>query len=572
MSDESINSKLNKRERYKARLRPFDYFAEFESLDFENLGEGDRFYLQDFGIFTTDFLEDEFTMRLRVPAGRLTAEQFSHIADVVAEYDLTIIITARAGLQLHDLEADNVLDIWKKLNSHGLTTWQSFGDNIRNIVTNVYDGRGKYSEIETYPIIMQMQEYIVENPRYVGMLPRRVSIGISGNRASITSFFANDLYFALAQKDGVFGFNVYMGGKNTEIAQNSDIFLLKDEVFDFFKAFVEAFYLHGSRFSRSKTRLFYLIEDIGLDTLKKHIEKEYGKTFDSAGELQLEKVKFSHNEILKDGTYSYCYQTDFARLSADEMQEISKFAQENSLEVRLGIDQNIYLFGLIDNTTPFASPKESATIVTCAGNLCPYSFWSIKNETSYLPLAKISEHGITVGFSGCAKGCGRHRHTDIGLIGLKTNNFGATDGGARVFIGAVHTSGLSVGRMLFSMVPLVHLHETLSLIIKIYELSGYKNFEEFAHEILNQFSEEFLALWFLANISSKKNLKLELEPKGNGIEYEKELLLTHFADVDFLENFNDGFMKSVSALSKKLWTIEGEDPRYKPKINRGNVR
>ena len=570
MLDENIDSKLNKRERYKARLRPFDYFAEFEDLDFENLGEGDRFYLQDFGIFTTDFLEDEFTIRLRVPAGRLTTEQFSHIADVVEEYNLTIIITARAGLQLHELEADNVLDIWKKLNSHGLTTWQSFGDNIRNIVTNVYDGRGKYSEIETYPIIMQMQEYIVENPRYVGMLPRRVSIGISGNRASITSFFANDLYFALAQKNGTFGFNVYMGGKNTEIAQDSDIFLLENEVFDFFKAFVEAFYLHGSRFSRSKTRLFYLIQDIGIDALKKHIEKEYGKTFESAGELQLEKVSFSHNEMLKDGTYSYCYQTDFARLSSKEMQEISKFALENSLEIRLGIDQNIYLFGLSDKTTPFASPKESATIITCAGNLCPYSFWSIKNETSYLPLDKISEHGITVGFSGCAKGCGRHRHTDIGLIGLKTNNFGATDGGARVFLGAVHTSGLSVGRMIFSMIPLVHLHETLSLIIKIYELSGYENFEEFAHEILNQFSEEFLALWFLANISTKQNLKLE--PQGSGIEYEKELLLTHFSEVDFLENFDDGFMKSVSALSKKLWTIEGEDPRYKPKINRVNVR
>jgi ferredoxin-nitrite reductase len=570
MLDKNIDSKLNKRERYKARLRPYDYFAEFESLDFENLGEGDRFYLQDFGIFTTDFLENEFTMRLRVPAGRLTTEQFSHIADVVAEYDLILIITARAGLQLHELEADNVLDIWKKLNSHGLTTWQSFGDNIRNIVTNVYDGRGKYSEIETYPIIMQMQEYIVENPRYVGMLPRRVSIGISGNRASVTSFFANDLYFALAEKDGIFGFNVYMGGKNTEIAQDSDIFLLENEVFDFFKAFVEAFYLHGSRFSRSKTRLFYLIKDIGIDALKKHIEKEYGKTFESAGKLQLEKVSFSHNEILKDGTYSYCYQTDFARLSADEMQMISKFALENSLEIRLGIDQNIYLFGLSDNTTPFASPKESATIITCAGNLCPYSFWSIKNETSYLPLDKISKYGITVGFSGCAKGCGRHRHTDIGLIGLKTNNFGATDGGARVFIGAVHTSGLSVGRMLFSMVPLVHLHEVLSLIIKVYELSGYENFEEFSHEILNQFSEEFLALWFLANISSKQNLKLE--PQGSGLEYEKELLLTHFSKVDFLESFDDGFMKSVSALSKKLWTIEGEDPRYKPKINRINVR
>jgi ferredoxin-nitrite reductase len=539
-------------------------------LDFENLGEGDRFYLQDFGIFTTDFLEDEFTMRLRVPAGRLTTEQFAYIAAVVNEYDLTIIITARAGLQLHDLEADNVLEIWKKLNSQGLTTWQSFGDNIRNIVTNVYDGRGRYNEIETYPIIMQMQEYILQNPRYVGMLPRRVSIGVSGNHASVTSFFANDLYFALAKKGNIYGFNVFMGGKNTQIAQDADIFLLKEEVFDFFKAFVEAFYLHGSRFTRSKTRLFYLIEDIGMATLKEYIQKEYAKKFNSSGELQLEKVSFSQNELLKDGTYSYCYQTDFARLDASEMKEIADFASQNEVEIRLGIDQNIYLFGLKDKSTPFAPAKQSSTIITCAGNLCPYSFWSIKNETEYLPLDKISKHGISIGFSGCAKGCGRHYHTDIGLVGLKTNNFGATDGGARVFIGAVHTTGLSVGRMLFSMVPLIHLHETISLIIKIYELSGYKNFEEFSDLVLNKFSEEFLALWFLANLSTSKTLKLEVS--GSGFEYEKELLQKHFSEVDFLESFEDGFMKSVSALSKKLWTIEGEDPTYKPKIDRVNFR
>lgn len=577
MPDKPAQEKLNKREKYKARLRPFDYFEQFESLDFENLGEGDRYYLQDFGIFTTDFLEDEFTMRLRIPAGRLTTEQFKHIAEVVEEYDLTIIITARAGLQLHELEADNVLEIWKKLNTIGLTTWQSFGDNIRNIVTNIYDGRGKYNEIETYPLITQMQDYIVQNPRYVGMLPRRVSVAVSGNRASVTSFFANDLYFALAKKDGVFGFNIYMGGKNSEIAKDADIFLLQDEVFDFFKAFVEAFYLHGSRFSRSKTRLFYMIENIGLEALKAHIQNEYPKPFESAGELQLEKVVFSQNELLKDGTYSYCYQTDFGRLNADEMKEISDYASSNDIEIRLSLDQNIYLFGLKEKEAPFAPAKLSSTIVACAGSLCPYAVWSIKNETKYLPLQKISEHGITVGFSGCAKGCGRHYHTDIGLIGLKTNNFGDTEGGARIFMGAVHTDGVSIGRMIFSMVPLVHLHDTLSLIITIYEKSGYKNFEEFAQNILNRYSSEFLALWFLANLQTSQTLKLKSEKNfelgtKESFEYEKSLLRTTFNEVDFLEPMDESFFNAVSAMSKKLWTVAGEDPMYKPSIKRTNFR
>lgn len=569
MQDEELEGKLNKRERYKARLRPYDYFEQFETLDFESLSEGDRLYLQDFGIFTTDFLEDEFTLRLRVPAGRLSAEQFTSIADVATKYDLHIILTARGGIQLHGIESDNVLDIFNKINSLGLTSWQSFGDNIRNIVTDVYDGRGKYSEIEVYPIIMQMQEYILKNPRYVGMLPRRVSIGISGNRANVTSFFANDIYFALAKKDETLGFNVFMGGKNTDVAQDADIFLLPHEVFDFFKAFVEAFYLHGSRFSRSKTRLIYLIEDIGMDGLKEHIQTEYAGKLQSAGKLLLEKKEFSAHEILKDGTYAFCYQTDFARVNADEIKKISEYATRHNAEIRIGIDQKIYILGLQDNLVPFKSPKESATVVACAGNLCPYSFWNIKDETSYLPLTKINEYSIQVGFSGCAKGCGRHHHTDIGLIGLKTNNFGDTQGGARVFIGAEHSDGASVGRMLFSMVPLEHLHKVLSLIITIFEQSGYKDFEDFSRHILNKYSEKFLAMWFLANLQTSQVIDLQ-ENKNikENFEHEKKLLEEYFPKSEFLALIDDDFSNAISVISKELWTIEGKDPNYTPPIKR----
>ena len=577
MKNDPIDSKLNKRERNKVRQTPYEYFSEFETLDFESLGETDRFYLQDFGIFTTDFLEDEFTMRIRVAAGRITPEQFSHIADVVDEYDLTLIITARGGLQLHDLEADNVLNIWKKLNTHGLTTWQSFGDNVRNIVSDVYDGCGKYAKIEVYEIITQIQDYIVENPRYVGMLPRRISMGISGNSANVSSFFANDIYFALALKDGVYGFNVYMGGKNTETARSADIFLKEDEVFDFFKAFVEAFYLHGSRFSRSKTRLFYMIEDIGMEALKAHIQLEYKNPFVSEGEIELEKELFTQNEELNDGTYSFCYHTDFARLKSTEMKEIAAYALENSSEIRIGIDQNIYLLGLKEKEIPFNSTKQSATVVTCAGSLCPYAAWSIKDETKYIPLAKIDEHHIQVGFSGCAKGCGRHNHTDIGLIGLKTNNFGDTDGGARVFLGAVHTKGATTGRMLYSMVPFVHLNELLLTVIAIYEKSNFKDFEDYSHKILNRFSEEFLALWYLSNLRTKQSLELVVDNNPTldsveSFEFEKSLLLKEFGDLEELAGIEDKFFDTQSSFSKKMWTVEGKDPHYVPPIERNKFR
>ena len=270
-----VEIKLNKRERYKAKMIPYDYYPQIETLDFNALSEADIFYLQDFGIFNNPLNEEDFTLRLRITAGRITVQQLHSIAHIANSHSLDIILTARAGIQLHGLTSENVLSIFHQINATGITTWQTFGDNVRNIVTDVYDGMGEMCEIEVYPLIVEMERTILKIPRQVGMLPRRISTGISGNRANVTSFFANDLYFGLAQKDGVFGFNVYMGGKNTEIARCANIFLLTDEVVAFFSAFIEAFNKHGLRTTRSQIRLFYLLESIGIEMFKEYIADSF---------------------------------------------------------------------------------------------------------------------------------------------------------------------------------------------------------------------------------------------------------------------------------------------------------
>ncbi|SFV61278.1 Ferredoxin--nitrite reductase [hydrothermal vent metagenome] len=482
------------------------------------------------------------------------------LAKIVEEFDLTIVLTARCGIQLH------VKEVWERVNAIGsLTTWQSFGDNVRNIVTDAYDGLLDISHIECYPLVKQMQDYIIKNPKYVGMLPRRVSIGISGNEQNVASFFANDIYFALAKKDDHYGFNVYMGGKNTETAQDADIFLKEEDVFAFYKAFLETFYNHGSRYSRSKTRLFYFIEEHGMAKLKELIEGYFGKAFESAGELVLQKGEFKEFRELRDGSYAYCYETNFSKLDAKEMMQIAEFAKENAKEIRFGMDQNIHIIGLKEPKVPFPPAAKSSTVVACAGNLCPYAVWSIKAETKYLPLDLIEKHSIYVGFSGCAKGCGRHRHTDIGLIGLKTNNFGDVEGGCRIFIGAEHTYGKSVGRELFSMVPFPFLNETVTLIIELYLKSGFKNFEEYSKEVLRYYSNRFLALWHIANLERHTQIPLPKPSKELSFEEERELLLETFKDFELVE---DDFFKTLSHKAKELWTVEGKDPKYKPPIKR----
>ena len=296
---------FNFREKLKIAKKPYDYFKEIKDLDFKQLASSDRFFLQDFGIYNNELNDEEFTLRLRFPAGRISNESLLLLANIAKEYNLQIILTARAGIQLHGLQSNNILEVFTKINNDEISTYQSFGDNIRNITSDIFDGVGKYNIIEVYSYIEKMQSYILNNKEYLGLLPRRLSIGISGSYANVNSFFASDIYFALAKKDDIYGFNVYLGGKNTQIAQEANIFLPKDDLVDFFIAFIEVFNKYGLRFDRNNNRLFHLIEKIGMEKLKEYLQIAYKKQWQTKGETLLEKVNFSEFEKLKNGKYSF---------------------------------------------------------------------------------------------------------------------------------------------------------------------------------------------------------------------------------------------------------------------------
>lgn len=552
---------FNFREKLKKAKRPYDYFKEIKNLDFEQLASSDRFFLQDFGIYNNELNDDEFMLRLRFPAGRITNESLLLIANISQKYKLQIILTARAGIQLHGLSSNNILEVFTKLNESQISTYQSFGDNIRNITSDIFDGIGKYNVIEVYPYIQQMQKYILNNPEYLGLLPRRISIGISGSYANVNSFFASDIYFALAKKDELYGFNVFLGGKNTQIAQDANIFLEKEDLVDFFIAFIEVFKKHGLRFDRDKNRLFHLIEKIGIEELKKHIKEKYKKQWKYKGETLIQKVDFQEFEELKNGKYSFCYRSLFAKIESSELQTIAKLAIKDDLEVRIGTDQQIYLFNLEEPSIQIEHHNKNRSVLACAGNdFCPYAYWNIKDEIQTLPLVSIEKNNILIGFSGCLKGCAKHEHCDIGLVGLKSDINGKREKTARIYLGGLYTFGEANARIIFDAIPLNNLKEVLEIIIDEFENSGYKYFEYFSKELLNTFSTKFLCSWFLAKL--KNQSKIYLEKDLNEIDLFRKYFNTEQFNT-LLQN--DNFDDVIKFLNKELWFNEEsiEDKKLK---------
>lgn len=556
--------KANKIERLKATLKPYDFFPEINTLDLRNLTEEERFYLKNFGIYNHKLSPETFMIRVRITAGRMTVSQLAQLVQLSEKYSFKMMITIRAQIELHGINAENILSLWKRLEETGFTAWQTLTDNFRNIVTDPFDGEGKTSHIEVYPLIKEMESLFLKNPDYVGTLPRKFNTAICGTLESSHSFFSNDLYFALAKKElsskkeGLGGFNLYLGGKNSEMAQDADIFITPEEVIPMFEAVIKTYINHGLRGSRSKTRLFHLLQKIGMDSFKTHLRSYYPKALQGAGTLQTEKSSTCEFTSLHDDRYAFCYLSRFGEIDVGELSMLTDYASSEKLSIRLGVDQNIYLFGLKEPKVPFKNLFTPARLSVCAGNrYCDLSLFDMKAEAKMLPLERLKTLNVSLGYSGCLKGCGKHQHVDIGLVGLRTAIFGPTQKSVRFFIGGQYTYGEAPARLILFAVPLHELNDLIHVVLDEFTQSGYSDFERFSQEVLNTFSTNFLALWFLSKLYFAVTTPLKVlrsDPAGShSMEEEKRLITSAFPKLELSNDQDSIFHKEIRQINQMLW-------------------
>ena len=540
---------LNKIEWLKQACRPYDFQNRLAELDLEHLSEADRFYLKNYGIYNSKLRPEHFMLRLRIDGGRISVDRLEYIAKTAVEYGARVIMTARAQMELHGLTADNVLSVWQDLNEAGVGTLQVLTDNFRAIVTDPLDGVAQSSRMEVYGLIVKMQQMVIDNPEWMGMLPRKFNTAICATAATHTHFYGNDLYFALAHKEGEWGFNLYLGGKNSHTAQPADLFVLPEDVPKMFLAVAEVYRHDGLRQSRARTRLYNLIEEVGMDAVRSKIIQRCQCAVASAGETVTDKAPFSSVIPLKEGGYACCVPSRYGSMDAQMLALVAAFAKREGLEARLGIDQNLYLVGLKSEKNPFAAVPAAAQVTACAGSrYCALSLWDIKDDTAYLPLGRIAKHQIEIGFSGCLKGCGRHHHCDIGIVGLRTNAYGTTQKAARIFLGGQYTDGSMPTRLIFPSVPLVHLHRVIDVIIDVYEQSGEADFEIFCSRWLNGLSSDFVLLWLLAQCYL--DTPPTLERSDETTLYARLKATPGFETV---ASEDDSYMPAIKAMMHALW-------------------
>ncbi len=546
------NKKLNKIEKLKQEHCPketwekLEYYAKngFSSIPQHDLD----FFLKCFGIFYRPATPERFMLRVRIPGGKLSPQQAEKLGEVAKKYGNDYIdLTTRMQVELRYLKIEDIPTVLRELESVGITTFQTGVDNFRNIVQDPLDGLAFDNVIQTWDTLLKIQEIFLKKEEWICQLPRKFNIGISGSYSNRCNIYGHDACFVLAEKDGVFGFNVYLGGKVGAVAQPADVFLLEEEVSVFFESLAKVFKKYGFKDSRNKNRLKYLIDTVGMKEVISAVEYEAGKKFESSGNTltQLQGGEKSGKVLLRDGTFALHMVVPSGIFSGTAMIEASQIAQEYGYGIRLTVQQNLYIVGVPENkiqevlSKPIYHRYKNVNsiffndLIACAGTEhCPFGV--IPNKPDAIEMAEyltekfpLNDGKIRMYWSACAKGCGIHGAGDIGFVGVKFKQNDQPVLGVDIYYGGTITGESEEGKLLFKSISLNKAKEIVEEIVQVYaDLKKEKeSFENFYKRVLTKISKEGFKFLILFNSIIKEKfpqLRLELNHLVTGKSSEEE--------------------------------------------------
>lgn len=484
--------KLNKFEQYKVDKDGLEVKHELEHFaqaGWEAIDADDRSRLKWLGVFFRPQTPGKFMLRLRLPSGELSAQQMRVLAGIVQRYgeDGSADITTRQNLQLRGILIEDVPDIFRRLGEVGLTSIQSGMDNVRNITTSPVAGLDADELFDARALVQQVQDMITNsgegNPEFSN-LPRKLNIAIEGGRDNSIHAEINDIAFVPAfrdgQKDSEFGFNVVVGGffsaSRCEPALALNAWVpANGEVVELCRAILELFRDHGPRAKRQQSRLWWLIEEWGLDKFRAALEEKLGRSLlPAAPEDEMDWDKRDHIGIHQQKQPGLNYVgllVPAGRLGAEQMFECARLAEVyGNGEIRLTVEQNLILVGVPDSrlaallqeplleTFPVEPGPLLRSVVSCTGaQFCNFAIIETKQRAIALAREVEAEldlpQSVRMHWTGCPNSCGQPQVAEIGFMGTKARKNGKAVEAVDIFLGGQVGKDAKLGEKAIKGVP-----------------------------------------------------------------------------------------------------------------------
>ncbi len=463
--------KLNKFEKFKAEkdgLAVKDELEKFAELGWEAVDKTDlEQRLKWLGIFYRPVTPGKFMVRMRTPNGIVTSEQMRVYGEIVQRYgeDGSADITTRQNMQLRGVRLEDIPEIFQRFQEAGLTSIQSGMDNVRNITGSPMAGIDSSELIDTRELVQKVQDMITNSGKGnydFTNLPRKFNIAIEGGRDNSVHAEINDIAFVPAYRERELGFNALVGGffsaKRVAAAIPLNAWVgINDDVVELSRAILTVYRDRGSRANRQKSRMMWLIDEIGLEEFRSLVEAEFGKPLATATEEDLiDWEKRDHLGVFKQKQPGLNYvgiHVPAGRLQAQDLFDVARVAEVyGNGEIRLTVEQNVIIPHIGDeNLDAFlAEPllqKFTLTpntlersLVSCTGaQFCNFALVETKQRALALARELDAEleipDRVRIHWTGCPNSCGQPQVADIGFMGTKVRKDGKTVEGVDLYMG-----------------------------------------------------------------------------------------------------------------------------------------
>lgn len=227
-------------------------------------------------------------VRIKIPFGRMTTKQLQTIADIAEEYGSgNLHATTRQDIQIHYVSLEKTPELWAKLERDDVTIREACGNTVRNITASPTAGIDPKEPFDVSPYAYELFRYFLRNP-ICQELGRKFKIAFSSSEEDTAFAFIHDIGFipkikieSVPSEEGrkeIRGFKVVIGGglgSQPHHAVTAFEFLEEQFILPYAEAILRVFDRYGERKNRSKARMKYLLDAIGLEKMRELISDEW---------------------------------------------------------------------------------------------------------------------------------------------------------------------------------------------------------------------------------------------------------------------------------------------------------
>ena len=220
--------------------------------------------------------------RIKIPFGKMTAEQLEVLADCAEEYSNGILhITTRQDVQLHFVDIEDTPDMHRRLGAVGITTREACGNSVRNVTGCPLAGICTTEEFDISPYARAEFLFLLGHPD-VQDFGRKFKISYSGcSGEGCGRAMMHDLGFIAAVRtvngQPEHGFRVVVGGglgPVPHLAKELYAFMPESQMLPVSQAISRVYARLGEKRNRAKARIKFLVAQLAIEKFRELVDAE----------------------------------------------------------------------------------------------------------------------------------------------------------------------------------------------------------------------------------------------------------------------------------------------------------